>query len=821
MKKVDLGRLPLGAFALAFLMADLATPSAMAQQAADGSNQPAELMEIIVTARKREESLLKTPVTLSAITTEDIEKRGIVSVADIAANTPGLNLNNNSTGRADRSFQQLVLRGFTPSTVLATTTSMFIDGVPVSSPSAFTAISNPERVEVLKGPQSAYFGRNTFAGAVNVVNKEPGDEWAGSVTGMIGTRENYQVKGEIEGPILGEALTFRASYDKFSKEGSWKNAYDGGTLGDQSSTTKSLLLVAKPSEKLTLKAFGMFSKDDDGPAANTRISAITIRDAAGNVVVQGQSNCTLNGKNPYICGVAPSLANPVSANTLSDSFITNFLANPAGRLIDPDDGVQDFGLIRRNRHLHLTGDYEVNDEFTLSFLTGYNHEEWSQISDLDGFDSTSLANPFGGTGSRSYFDFPYLVERKQADYSAEGRVSYDNGPFRGVLGVSYLNAWDQTGLGGGNGALGTTVFSGVGGKNRSRNMGAFFGSTYDVTPELSVSLEGRYQIDTLFAYAPPTGLTTTSSAFIPAGTYEGGSVVVKKTFHNFLPRAIVNYQIKPDLMAYGSVARGANPGAFNAGILGYGDALQQAAVNAGLGIAVDPEIVTNYELGLKGMALDGDLRFTTAAYYSQWRDQINSITLTVPDPSGSGTTFVSGSANSGSVDLYGIEADILWRLTDIITINAAGSINLSDIKKFISPTITGLTGITDFTGNEQPNTSKYSATAGVNFGDDIQGMEDASWFARADWVYKSGVWSNQANIVRTKASHVFNGRVGVAKGDVSLEVFIKNAFNNKAYTSIGDNWAFDPYFSYLSTYSSLIVGLPELRTVGVQMKVKF
>ena len=153
------------------MMAALGVAMPAHAQSAAEADAPQMAGEIVVTARKREENLLKVPVTVTAMTSETLEKRGVVSMQDLAASTPALNINNNSSGHADRSFQQIVLRGFTPSTTLATTTSLFIDGVAVSSPSAFTAISAPERIEILKGPQSAYFGRNTFAGAINVVNK--------------------------------------------------------------------------------------------------------------------------------------------------------------------------------------------------------------------------------------------------------------------------------------------------------------------------------------------------------------------------------------------------------------------------------------------------------------------------------------------------------------------------------------------------------------------------------------------------------------------------------------------------------------------------
>lgn len=770
---------------------------------------------ILVTARKREEDILKTPVTVTALTAEQIEKRSIVSITDVAANTPGFNVNNNSSGRADRTIQGVIIRGFTPSTVVATTTATFIDGVPVSSPSALNSVGAAERIEIIRGPQSAYFGRNTFAGAINVVNRVPKGEWEGSVTAMLGGRDNYRTRADLEGPIFGEALTFRATFDRFGKDGSWVAA-DGRTLGDQQSTAGSFLIAAKPASWLSAKVYASYSEDKDGISASTRVSAVDIRDAAGNIVYRGQSNCTLSGfnaagapvQNPFICGTLPSLANPVSTNRVNDGFIRNFLSNPTGRVLDPDDGVQGYGMVRRYFHLHGTVDIDFTPELTGTFLAGYNNENWSQFSDLDGYDTSALANPFGGPGSRPYFDFPYLGERISKDYSVEGRLSYDSGPFRGVIGASLLDGRNRSSIGGGNGALGTTVFANGGGTDRAKTTGMFFGATYDFTPALSVSLEGRYQIDHSYAYNPRPG------APVEPGL---GSLIVDSVYKNFLPRLIVNYDIDPSTMVYASVAKGVNPGAFSTGLITATPEVRALALAAGVTLRVSPEKVTNYEMGVKGRALDGALSYSVAGYYSQWRDQINSIVVVV----GGAGAFFYGSANTGSVDLYGLEAQTTLRASDLVSFELGAAVNLSEIKAFTNRSLTTLSGITDFTGKEQPNSSKYSAVGAIQLGGDVKGVQDATWFGRLDWNYKSGVWSNQANIVRTPDRHVFNTRVGITKGNLSIEAFVTNLLNDKKYVSVYDNFMFTPQFEYTGNYSALLVGLPELRTGGVQLKVKF
>ena len=171
----------------------------------------AQMEEITVTARKVEERLLDTPIAIAAITGEDLAARHIVNLQDLAQNVPGTNVVNQASNgaRSDRSFQAVVVRGIAPSSSALQTASIFVDGVPVASSSAIQTITSPERVEVLKGPQSAYFGRQTFAGAINVVNKLPTSEFSGQVTALGGTRSNYDATVEMSGPLAGDALGFQ------------------------------------------------------------------------------------------------------------------------------------------------------------------------------------------------------------------------------------------------------------------------------------------------------------------------------------------------------------------------------------------------------------------------------------------------------------------------------------------------------------------------------------------------------------------------------------------------------------------------------------
>lgn len=818
----------------ALALAALVPAGALAQTAApaEANDEAASDVggDIVVTARKREENLLETPISIAAFSSQALQQRGIDTIMKMADSTPGLNVNQNGSARNDRSYQQFIMRGFTPSSTRSTTSSMFIDGAPISSTSALSSISDPARIEILKGPQATYFGRSTFAGAINVVNKVPGNDWGGSISGMLGTRNNYSFHADIEGPIVRDLLSFRVSGDGFGKDGSWRNTFSGETLGDQSSRNVSAMLVLTPASNLTIKAFGIYSRDDDGHPANGLLGTHEIRDTQGNVVVANQSNCTLAGRTsgiegqgspasyPFFCGTTPGLVTGPSANTNFDSVAKDWLTNVSGRIFDYDEGVKGYGLLRNFYHGHLGLDWELGDTgITLSSLTSYNREEFSVFIDLDNQGSTSLATS-AATAARPYFDYAFLVERLNRDISQELRATFDNGgPLQATLGGSYLNATSRSGVGGG--FLPGATYAEIG-KTRSRTFGVFGAATYEFTPELSVSAEGRYQVDTLYAYSQPTGTTIRAPEIATPGFYPGGDLLLKASYKNFLPRVIVKYETPGGLMAYASWSKGVNPGAFNTEFLSLTQDVIQQAISEGVKIAVEPEKVTNYEVGLKGALLDRQLNFSLALYYAQWRNQINAISLLTVGSNGL-PAVLSGSANTGSIDMKGIELETNWRVSDLITLNAAGAINDTKILDYTNPPVSRLTGVFDFRGNELPQTSKYSANIGVQLGGGIRGQDDASWFARADYNYKSGMWSSAANVVKTQAIEKVNLRAGTRIGPFSYEMFVTNLFSNKSYTSIGEQGLFANGFPYSSTLSALVVGLPDLRTFGVKVGYSF
>jgi iron complex outermembrane receptor protein len=793
---------------------------------------PKESGDIVVTARRKSENILKTPISIKALTAEDIAARGINTIQDIAQATPGLNVQQAATtgGRSDRSFSSIQLRGFVPSTSAAQTTSIFIDGAPVSVATALQSLTDPERVEIIKGPQSALFGRQTFAGAINVVTKAPNlDHLTGTVSLSGGTRGNYDGSIEVSTPIIKDVLAVTASFRAFGKDGSYKNAFvPGQTLGDQSTKTGSLAILFKPTDHLTFKAFGMYTKLDDGPSANGLIAAVGT--PAGQNLVIGQSNCRITNSagvsNPFFCGIAPNLsAVAPSANTATTPAIAAFLARTTGRVLAPDQGVHGYGLVNTFYHIHFNADWALGESgVTVSSLTAFNSELKSELADLDNYYSVSVPS----TGVEGFYNFPYMIEGRSRDFSQEIRASFENGgPLHASAGGSYLVQRNQSDAGSPftfGPTAGVATFAGA---LQSRTYGLFGSLGYDFSSHFTLSGDARYQIDKLYAFAGQGGINQTSTDPTVVKVAENG-LIVSKVYKTFLPRVIAQYNIDKTKMIYASYSKGINPGNFNTLFITSPEpALRAAAAANGFQVAVDPEKLTNYEIGAKGRAFNR-IRYDAAAYLAIWTNQIQNQSITIPadgkGPSAVGAPLqLSASVNTGSVRVWGLEGNLGVDLAPGLTLDAGAAYVKTYILTATNIPLAAFYNIPagGFRGKENPFVSKYSASVSLAYTKPISPTFDG--FGRMDFSYKSGGYADIANVVRAPDMNQFNFHVGVRNKTYSLEAFVTNAFNNRAYYNVGTGSEIVSGVSApaIGTYSALIASLRDLRTFGMKAAFKF
>jgi iron complex outermembrane receptor protein len=446
---------------------------------------------------------------------------------------------------------------------------------------------------------------------------------------------------------------------------------------------------------------------------------------------------------------------------------------------------------------------------SLTYLGAYNHNNWSEISDLSNEDGSATGQYPG------YQGFPFEVQDKDRDLSHEFRIASDTTkPYRFLLGASYVDSHHAAGLGvtqyGPNAVAGT-------GSTESKTSGVFFSLAYDILPKLTVNFDGRYQRDK-------------EIAFTATGTSLGSN-----TSGDFLPRVSVQYKFTPDTMAYATYSKGVSPAVSNTQFSTIPVASQNELIAHGVagGLFVKPERITNYEVGFKGKFFDGRATLSADVYYDKWTQQLNLNSYNFPaaDPANpynvvGGPQYVPANTsiypfaytdNSASSTAKGVEVQAEFIVIPHVTVDVAGAINDTQYDNF---TCSNCLPYATFNahGKYLPNAPKDSATVGVEYANRTPYFGGANWFVRGDYIYKDGVYIESSNTVKTPDINLVNVRAGISVRNISLEGYVNNLFNNKAYTSGFQDVNFGN-FSFAPTV--VMVGLPQLITAGVRLKFKY
>lgn len=220
----------------------------------------AQVEEIVVTARQRAEKLRDVPATVTVLDEQTIARARIDSLGEIAARAPGFVISD-PFGRLNPSpsVRGLVQAGIGDEPNVG----LFLDGTYVGGRSSINGmLFDLERIEVVKGPQSALYGRNTFGGAINVLQKQPTEQLDGYVEGTVGTRSRYEIKGAIGGAVVPGKVQVRVAGVWHDFGGYFRNEA-GGTLGDQTTRAVTLAVRFTPSDALEILARTTYSLDRD------------------------------------------------------------------------------------------------------------------------------------------------------------------------------------------------------------------------------------------------------------------------------------------------------------------------------------------------------------------------------------------------------------------------------------------------------------------------------------------------------------------------------------------------------------------------------
>ncbi len=624
--------------------ASMATLDASAQQTPAPTASAADeivLEEVVVTARKREESLQDVPIAVTALTADSIEERNINNLTDLAQFTPGFSY---TTAFGRNNNERPAVRG--QSTILGSpVAAFFVDGVYITGSVAQTELDNVERIEVIKGPQAALYGRGTYQAAVNYVTKRPKSAFEGKASLTYGEHDNLEGGLTISGPLIDGKLYYLLGAKHYEYGGEYRNTLTGEDLGSEESDSGTVKILWTPTENIELSWLTTFQTDDDGHAA------ILFQGSTFNNCLPFDPVNRPRGRG-YRCGEV------VEIDRLESAARTDLI--PANLV----------GVQRDRMRSALTFKVQFGDGYEFTSLSGYSDED--QFNGIDvsyaGYDAqaqffatiaagmavqnpptaatTNLARQFAAPGS-----FWRMTGEDREDFSQELRfASPTDRRFRWSFGGYYFRGNDDNVrddkvypnpvvvLPNGLSTLSTRTID---------NRGIFGSIEYDINDRWTFTAEGRRAKD---------NLTATNYAFPTNGTARSNVSYFEGQFDSFTPRYTLRWKPTDNVTLYANMAEGTRPGGFQAGAT--------ATLLTQLGredeIRFKEEEVKTVETGLKMSLFDRRASLNVSFYYNDLFKQQLTTNLVNP-ATGQANSLIS---NLGETEIYGAEVEFNAVITD-------------------------------------------------------------------------------------------------------------------------------------------------------------
>jgi outer membrane receptor protein involved in Fe transport len=773
------------------LAASVLTPGvAMAQDAAASAEDEGGIEDIVVTARLTQESLADAPVSVSVVTGDQIQELGLNSIDDFARNATGISFSQAFGRTTDRP----VIRG--QSNVLAgvqagveTGAAYFVDGVYYQGDiQGFDPLSI-ERVEIIKGPQSALYGRNTYAGAINYITRDPGNEFAVTGRARIANHSEYEAAGSISGPVIADVLSFRLGGRYYSYGGEYTNQLTQRRVGDEETRSAYLTTVFRPFDGMTWRTRLYYQRDNDGPLA------LFLQGAAENNCRPGFRSPAFRTASPFVPG-APAI---LTSNNNNQYFCGVIRARPNNIQLNTDpiqvsptlglrDGTAYDGVLNRQWGFSNVIDLELgNSGWRLTSLTGYRRNTNLFGTDSDHSNAFAYFGPIPAANTDPEPAFANTNRDEQRDFSQELRLSSpEDQPVRFVLGGYYFTQrFESTDITFASGPAGLALGTNGSQYATIRNRAVFGLVEWDITDALQVVGELRYaeEIKTLLDRSSATSIFCAGEQDSASLFGFNGTCQPRGRFTGWDPRITVNYTTPGGTLIYGVFATGRKPGGFN-GTAGV-TATAQTGTNL---VTYEPEQSRGGEIGIKFDALDRTLRVSLAAFYND----LSNVQLTQSIANPTSPTALTSVVNSvGDAETTGFELEITAAPTDGLLFNFGVSYvdarftSGCDADQFIlnsgglrpnfdtrNPTPAGL-ALCDISGNRLPLGSPWIISGSVNIERPVNDS-GLSWFANANFSAEASKFVQVHNLAETGDTFLANARIGIRTPRFSIAVFGRN-----------------------------------------------
>jgi iron complex outermembrane receptor protein len=727
--------------------------SAPAPAPAPAAAAPAELGEVIVTARQRSEDLQSVPAQVTAFTAQMLENKGVTMPRDFIQATPNVTLV--ETQNAGTSF--VVIRGISQARNSSPSVSVVVDGVPQTQPEQFNQeLADIEQIEVLKGPQGALYGRNAIGGAILITTKSPGPEWEGKITAGYNSGPGGKLQGMVSGPIT-DTLRVRADvvYDKTG--GYIENTYLHQKADPWADLNGRLRFVWKPDSKFT---------------ADLRLSADRVWTRAFYY------NITYYP--PWAAGylaTLPPLYQNLTTPDVNNTSLPVTVNNP---------GVNHRAIYDAS----LKMDYQT-DFGTFTSISGYNLTKELYTGDSFNFlpiDQSYLKWAYGFDQNQSLFlrvrtltqEFRFTSPSDKRFRWIAGAELYGTNRF-----ISTGNEWDT-----GHGVAPTFYspttpdqeyplfsasqhpqYSFLADQQHNFAWAGYLDTSYSVTKDIELSANVRYDQD------QRKNITETPQAFLDAFLIPSKTGDPREhTFKGWQPQFIAKYTPSKQLTLYASYSRGFRSGGFNQ----TGVASAAAAGGfAGVSDIFKAEHDESFEAGIKTNLFANRVRFNISGYTTKSKNGYFFVYLA--------SNSTQNLGNIPEVRYTGFDADLTWQVTDNIQANAGFGYTDSSVKKYYHDTFPQY----DFRiGEQAPLVSKYTFNLGVQWQPRL--TDKYTGLVRLDWSRTGPTyfWESDPNVlffnappvIKRNAVDLLDARVGVNSETWSLVFWAKN-LNNEIYNS--------------------------------------
>ncbi len=539
----------------------------------------AMLEEVIVTAERRSESLQEVPMSVTVFGGDKVSDAGISGLADIALQTPNLNLTSFNIAEP-----QIYLRGIGTSNDSAASdpaVAVFVDEVYLGRPGgASTDLFDLDRIEVLRGPQGTLYGKNVAGGAINFFTKKPQQEFEAKAGATIGDYQYYRLSGYVNGPLT-DTLAGKFTASVRERGGYADNITTGQELEDLSSQSFRAQLRFTPGDRLDV------------------LLGVDYADSSSN----GESRFITGTDSPALSG----LASIPELRAIQNASLVGLDERESSHAVDQYSDKEIFGFIGR-------ADYEM-DWAILTSITAYRESDSSWLQSLT---PTEAAPPILTDPSR----VPGLSEvndgaNETADQiSQEFRLSSEGDRLKWVAGIYYIKEnverdenfetyWDPrtplAGLSPGD----VTYF-----QDATTESYAVFGqATLDLTDWVAFTLGTRYTEDDKEITQEAVNNLDSPIGGIPLVGPGYAPVTGSDSWSDTTIRASVDFTVFDQLL-YITYSEG-----FKSGIFPSTVGSAEAAITA-----IDPEQATNYEIGAKTEWLDSRLRFNISLFDLKYDD---------------------------------------------------------------------------------------------------------------------------------------------------------------------------------------------------------